>query len=371
MLKRYRIRDYDFKLVIMLIAISVIGIMAIGSAQESVQDKQVMGLVLGVFLMIIISLFDYTALLNLYWGFYILNIVLLLLVEIMGYNAGGAQRWFTIFGIRFQPSELAKILLILFYAQFIMKQRDKFNSFRSLLKMIVLFLPPLFLVYNQPDLSTSIMLIVIFCIMLFVGGLDYRIIAGVLAVVIPSVIIFLTIVLQPDQQLIKDYQQTRILAWLHPSEYVNTEGYQQANSIMAIGSGQLWGKGLNNNIIGSVKNGNFISEPQTDFIFAIIGEELGFVGSCVVILLLFLIALECVMIARRAKDTAGMVICSGMAALVGFQSYLNIAVATGLMPNTGIPLPFVSAGLTSLVSLYIGMGFVLNVRLQGKNTTIK
>ncbi len=370
MLKKYRVRDYDFKLVMMLIAISVIGIMAIGSAQESVQDKQVMGLIMGVFLMIIISLFDYTALLNLYWIFYIGNVILLVLVEFLGSKAGGAQRWFSILGIRFQPSELAKILLILFYAQFIMKQREKLNTFRTLTKMVVLFLP-LGLIYNQPDLSTSIMLIIIFCIMIFIGGLDYRIIAGVLAVVIPCIVIFLMIVLQPDQQLIKEYQQTRILAWLHPSEYVNTEGYQQANSITAIGSGQLWGKGLNNNIIGSVKNGNFISEPQTDFIFAIIGEELGFVGSCAVILLLFLIALECVMIARKAKDTAGMIICSGMAGLVGFQSYMNIAVATGLMPNTGIPLPFVSAGLTSLVSLFIGMGFVLNVRLQGKNNTSK
>lgn len=371
MLKKYRIRDYDFKLVIMLIAISVIGILAIGSAEKSVQDKQIMGLVMGVFLMIIISLFDYTALLNLYWLFYIMNVVLLLLVELMGSKAGGAQRWFSILGIRFQPSELAKILLILFYAQYIMKQKEKLNSFRTLTQIVALFLPPLFLIYHQPDLSTSIMLMVIFCVILFIGGLDYRIIAGVLAVVIPLVVIFLMIVLQPDQKLIKDYQQTRILAWLHPSEYVNTEGYQQANSITAIGSGQLWGKGLNNNIIGSVKNGNFISEPQTDFIFAIIGEELGFAGSCTVILLLFLIALECVMIARKAKDTAGMIICSGMAGLVGFQSYMNIAVATGLMPNTGIPLPFVSAGLTSLVSLFIGMGFVLNVRLQGKNNTSK
>jgi len=369
MLKRYRIRDYDFKLVIMLVAISVIGILAIGSAQKSVQDKQIMGLVLGVFLMIVISLFDYTALLGLYWGFYGLAVALLVLVEFMGSKAGGAQRWFTLFGIRFQPSEIAKILLILFYAQYIMKHKEKLNTFPTLFKMVAYLLPPLFLVYNQPDLSTSIMLMAIFCTVLFIGGLNYRIIAGVLAVVIPSVVIFLMIVLQPDQKLIKEYQQTRILAWLHPAEYINTEGYQQANSIMAIGSGQLWGKGLNNNIIGSVKNGNFISEPQTDFIFAIIGEELGFVGSCAVILLLFFIALECVMIAKRAKDTAGMIICSGMAALVGFQSYLNIAVATGLMPNTGIPLPFVSAGLTSLVSLFIGMGFVLNVRLQGKNNT--
>lgn len=371
MLKRYRVRDYDFKLVMMLIAITVIGILAIGSAQKSIQDKQIVGFILGVFLMIVISLFDYTAFLNLYWVFYVLNLFLLLLVEFMGSKAGGAQRWFTVFGISFQPSELAKILLILFYAQYIMKKKETLNTLPTLSKMVLLLLPPLFLIYHQPDLSTSIMVLIIFCIILFIGGLDYRIIAGVLAVVIPFVVIFLTLVLQPDQQLIKDYQQTRILAWLHPSEYINAEGYQQANSIMAIGSGQLWGKGLNNNVIGSVKNGNFISEPQTDFIFAIIGEELGFAGSCAVILLLFMIALECVMIARRAKDTAGMLICSGMAGLIGFQSFMNIAVATGLMPNTGIPLPFVSAGLTSLVSLFIGMGFVLNVRLQGKNTSLK
>ena len=115
-----------------------------------------------------------------------------------------------------------------------------------------------------------------------------------------------------------------------------------------------------------MNNGNFISEPETDFIFAVIGEEMGFVGSCTVIVLLFLIALECISIARQAKDLSGTIIASGMAAIIGFQSFMNIAVATMIMPNTGIPLPFVSSGLTSLVSLFIGMGFVLNVRLQRK-----
>ena len=117
-------------------------------------------------------------------------------------------------------------------------------------------------------------------------------------------------------------------------------------------------------MISSVKNGNFISEPQTDFIFTVVGEELGFVGGCTVIVLLFLITLECLNVARKAKDIAGTCIASGMAALVGFQSFVNLSVATGLIPNTGVTLPFVSYGMTSLVSLYIGMGFVLNVRLQ-------
>ena len=245
-----------------------------------------------------------------------------------------------------------------------MKHRSTLNTFRTLAMLVFLLFPPLLLIYTQPDLSTSIMIGLIFCVLLFIGGLSYKIIFGVLSVAVPAFIIFLSIVLQPEQDLIKDYQQTRILAWLQPAKYANAEGYQQANAITAIGSGQLFGKGLNNNIIGSVKNGNFISEPETDFIFAIIGEELGFIGSCIVILLMVFITLECIMIARKSKDLAGTLICSGMAALVGFQSFMNISVATGLLPNTGIPLPFVSNGLTSLVSLFIGMGFILNIRLQ-------
>ena len=135
---------------------------------------------------------------------------------------------------------------------------------------------------------------------------------------------------------------------------------------MAIGSGQLWGKGLNNSEATSMKNADFIIEPQTDFIFAVAGEELGFVGCAAIIILLLLIVVECIYIGSRAKDLAGRLICCGMAALIGFQSFVNICVNTGLMPNTGIPLPFVSYGLSSVVSLYIGIGIVLNVGLQSK-----
>ena len=364
MLKKYRVRDYDFKLIIMLIAITVVGILVIGSADRSFQSKQILGFVMGLFLMVVISLFDYSTFLNFYWIIYIGNLVLLLLVEFFGEKSNNAQRWVSIAGIRFQPSETAKILLILFYAQYIMKHKETISSPKTIISMLVLLAPPLLLIYRQPDLSTTIMIALLFCVLLFMGGLSYKIIFGVLAIAVPLFVIFLTLVLQPDQTLLKDYQQTRILAWLNPSEYSTSEGYQQDNSKMAIGSGELFGKGLNNNEISSVKNGNFISEPQTDFIFAIVGEELGFAGGCLVVGLLFLITLECLMIARKAKDIAGVLIAAGMATVIGFQSFMNIGVATGIVPNTGIPLPFVSYGLTSLVSLYIGMGFVLNVRLQ-------
>lgn len=364
MLKKYRVRDYDFKLIIMLIAITVVGILVIGSADRSYQSKQILGFVMGLFLMVVISLFDYSTFLNFYWIIYIGNLVLLLLVEFFGEKSNNAQRWVSIAGIRFQPSETAKILLILLYAQYIMKHKETISSLKTIISMLVLLAPPLLLIYRQPDLSTTIMIALLFCVLLFMGGLSYKIIFGVLAIAVPLFVIFLTLVLQPDQTLLKDYQQTRILAWLNPAEYSTSEGYQQENSKMAIGSGELFGKGLNNNEISSVKNGNFISEPQTDFIFAIVGEELGFAGGCLVVGLLFLITLECLMIARKAKDIAGMLIATGMATVIGFQSFMNIGVATGIVPNTGIPLPFVSYGLTSLVSLYIGMGFVLNVRLQ-------
>ena len=137
---------------------------------------------------------------------------------------------------------------------------------------------------------------------------------------------------------------------------------------MAICSGQLWGKGLNNTTIASVKNGNFLSEESTDFIFAVIGEELGFVGSMVVLGLFLLIIYECLLMARRAKDMGGKLLCTGMAALIGLQSFSNIAVATKLFPNTGLPLPFISYGVSSLLSTYLGVGIILNVGLQRKAT---
>ena len=312
------------------------------------------------------SLFDYSVILRFYWIMYLINIVLLILVKEIGVERGGAQRWVNIFGIQFQPSETAKILLLLFFAQFIMKHKDEMDSIKIIGMCILLFIPPIALIYKQPDMSTSIMVILLFCVILFVGGISWKYIIMVISVAVPAFIIALTLVLQPDQEIIESFQQKRILAWLYPDEYANAEAYQQNNSVIAIGSGMLYGKGYNNNEFSSVKSGNFISEPQTDFIYAVIGEEFGFVGACTVIVLLILIAFECIMVARRAKDIAGTIIAAGVASLVGFQGIINISVATRVIPNTGIPLPFVSYGLTSLVSLYIGVGFVLNVRLQCK-----
>ena len=364
--KPYHLKDVKFGLVISVIAISIIGVMVIGSAKQAVQGRQIIGLVAGVILMIILSMIDYVWLLNFYWILYGINIIALVCVKLFGTNVNGAQRWIDIGVTNFQPSELSKILVVVFFAKFLMNHEDDLNRAATILKAVGLIAPTLILIVLQPDLSTTLSIALVFCAMMYLAGLSYRFIGTLIAILVPVTIIFISIVVQPNQPFLHDYQQKRILAWLEPQKYASDEAYQQNNAIMAIGSGQLTGKGLNNNTTTSVKNGNFISEPQTDFIFAIVGEELGFVGCCIVIGLLLLIVVQCILIGLRAQDLAGRIICCGVAAQIGFQSFINIGVATGILPNTGIPLPFVSYGLTSLISLYMGIGIVLNIGLQPK-----
>ena len=360
----YNIKDYRFSLVILVTILSIIGVFMVRSARPDLTGRQMMGVVLGLAAMLIISLIDYKWVLGLYWPLYGLNLIMLIAVPIFGTEANGAKRWLNLGFTQFQPSDLTKILMILFFARFLMDRKEKINRPMTLLQAVALILPSLILIYEQPNLSTTICIAALFCALIFLGGLTYRYIVPVIAVIVPAVIILLAIAVQPNQPFLEDYQQKRILAWLDPEEYADDGAYQQLNSVMAIGSGQLSGKGYNNDETTSVKNGNFVSEPQTDFIFAISGEELGFVGCCVVIFLLLLIVIDCILIGLKAKDTGGRIICGGVASLIGIQSFINIGVATMVLPNTGLSLPFVSYGLTSLVCFFMGIGFVLNVGLQ-------
>ena len=364
MLKQYHLRDFRLRLVIYVFAITILGILIVGSADAEYQDQQILGMVLGTAVMIVLALIDYRIWMNLYWVIYAVNLALLLAVHFFGESSGGAKRWLNL-GIRFQPSELTKLALILFFAHFFSKYKEEINSWKMIFLSVVLVGIPLFLVYEQPNLSTTLTIAVLFCILIFAGGLSYKIIGGILAVTVPSALIFLTLIMQEGQTILRGYQLDRIMAWLNPSEYADT-AYQQINSIIAIGSGQLYGKGLYNTDPSSVKNSNYIIEPQTDFIFAVAGEELGFIGCAAIILLLVLIVVECLLIGRNAREQEGMILCCGFGGLIAFQSMVNISVATGLMPNTGVTLPFVSYGLTSLVMLYMGIGIVLNVGLQPK-----
>ena len=364
--KRYHLKDYKMNLVTLVLALSILGVFVIGSAEPDNQSRQIVGLVIALTAMVVVSLIDYVWLMDFYWLIYGFVILILGAVLIIGTEVNGATRWINLGFTNFQPSELAKILLILFFAKFIAEHEDDINDKKTLLKYAALCAVPLALIIAEPNLSTTICTALVLCLLIYIGGLSYKFIGTVLVILIPTAIIFLAIVVQPNQPFLQDYQQERILAFLEPEKYADDGAYQQRNSVMAIGSGQLTGKGLNNNTTDSVKNGDFILEPSTDFIFAIVGEELGFIGSCIIIALLLLIVIQCILIGIRSQNLSGRIICCGVGGLIGIQSFINIGVATQLIPNTGVPLPFVSYGLTSLVSLYIGIGLVLNVGLQPK-----
>lgn len=366
MLKQYKLRFYNFRLIFLLLFISSFGVELVGSAKNALRSRQIAGVILGLVIMIILSLMDYSWLLNFQWMMYIFNIVMLLGVRLFGSSANGAARWIDLGFIRFQPTELSKILIILFFARFFLDHEEDLNTFRTLATAVALLAVPLYLVYAQPDLKNTITILVIFSIMIYVAGLSYRIIGGGILILIPLMIIFLSIVIQPDQKLIQDYQRDRIMSFLYPEDDEYSDDVeQQNNSMTAIASGELIGRRLSGKTdTGSVNNGNFVAENQTDFIFAVAGEEFGFIGCTVIVVTLLLISLECIRMSLRAKDIAGKVICCGVGGNVAIQGFINICVATGLGPNTGTPLPFVSYGLTSLVSLFIGMGIVLNVGLQ-------
>ncbi len=365
MLKQYKLRFYNFRLILWLLAVSTIGVLLVGSAMESLQKRQMAGVIFGLVVMLVVSLIDFSWILNFSWILYIFNLLLLLAVRLLGDSANGATRWLDLGFVRFQPTELSKIILILFFAKFFLEHEDDLNTFKTIAQSLVLLAVPLVMIYIQPDLKNTITALFLFCVMIYVAGLSYKVIGGVILIAVPMLLIFLSIVIQPDQHLIKDYQRDRIMSFLYPEdEEYSDDIAQQQNSITAIGSGKLTGKGLKNNDVSSANNGNFVSENQTDFIFAVAGEELGFIGCCTIILLLFLIAFECVRLSLRAKDLSGKIICCGVASVIMFQTFVNIGVATGMMPNTGTPLPFVSYGLSSLVSLYAGLGLALNVGLQ-------
>lgn len=367
--KKYHLKDYNFTLIITVVLLSTIGVLAVGSALPSAQSKQIIGMVLGLIAMVVISLIDFNWMLGFHWIIYALNLFLLLWVEFFGAEYNNAKRWIDLKVITLQPSDFTKIFMVLFFAKFLMDHEHQIKEPKTILKALLLIAPSLYLILTQPNLSNTICLAGIFFVLMYLGGLHYKIVGTVLAVGVSGIIIFLMFLSyaeSADLPFLKGYQLERIMAWRYPEEYATTTGLQQQNSIMAIGSGQLSGKGLNNNSFTSVKNGNFLIESETDFIFAIIGEELGFVGCCIVIFLLLLIIIQCIRIGMKAQNLAGQIICGGVAAMIGIQSFINMGVATGVLPNTGLSLPFVSAGLTSIVCFYMSIGFVLNVGLQPK-----
>ena len=370
MLSEYNFRDYNFKILLSVLALNGVGLMVINSAvggDRSYMNRQLIGLFGGLMIAIILSLISYRFILRFSVLIYLACIGILAAVIVMGQLGGsgtGSQRWIELPVLgRLQPSEFVKIGLIAFFSWFLQRNQERIDQPLILILIAGLAAVPLILIMKQPDLSTSIVIMVFILCQIYIAGISYKWIIGALSVGVPGIVTIVYLAQHNMVPFLRTYQVNRILAFINPEKYADLD-LQQKNSEMAIGSGQLYGKGLFNDTAISVKNGNFLSEEHTDFIFSVIGEELGFVGCMIVLLLYLWFIYECLRMAGKARDMSGKLICTGMAALVGFQAFTNIAVATGVFPNTGLPLPFISYGVSSLVSLYIGVGLVLNVGLQ-------
>lgn len=368
----YNFRLSYFLILIIAAALNLLGIMVVRSASNMDVDIvtfQIIGSVAGFILCLIISLFDYRKLLKFALPAYIAILLLLGAVIVWGGAHHGAGRWIVLPVVgQVQPAEFAKAGLIFCFAAYFNKYADSLNEPRTVFMSCVMFGIPAVLIFIEPNMSTTIIFFVIFVCMYIAAGMSAKLIGifGGFFSMLAGVLYFLfTTGRYENIPFIKDYQKKRILCFFDPT--ADPDAYlQQLNSITAIGSGGFFGKGLYNTDINSVKAGNFLIEEETDFIFAVIGEELGFRGGIAILVLYFLLILVILWIAGRSDDVAGAAICVGVAAWIGFQTFTNIAVATAMFPNTGVTLPFFSKGVSSLVSVYIGLGLVLSVGLQTK-----
>lgn len=365
--KQYDFKRYSIPLIIIVLIMGAIGTYLIRQVQtedENLFVKQLLGLAVGIVGALILSVIDYHFISNFYIVLYIINLVFLVLVKTNGVVHNNAQRWLKIGPIEFQPSELTKIILIIFAAKIFTMLRAKINNFLVLLLVIVSIGLPTYLILTQTNLSTSLVIAFIFVMMIFAAGLSWKIILPIIVLGIPCVMGLFWYIQQDYQILLEPYQQERVLSILNPDEYESTM-FQQDNSVSAIGSGQLHGK-----IFDQVDDRNYdiIPVSESDFIFAVAGEEFGFIGSCILLGLYSIIIYICIKTAKHAPDYMGMLIAVGIASMFTFQVFVNVGVATQLLPNTGIPLPFLSYGLSSLLSGMMGVGIILNIRLQPKKT---
>lgn len=365
--KQYDFKRYNIPLIIIVILMGAIGTYLIKQVQtqdENLFLKQVFGLTLGIAGALILSLIDYHFISSFYIVLYIINLVFLVLVKLIGVEHNNARRWLDLGFFEFQPSELTKIILIIFAAKIYTIFRAKINNVFVLLFATISIGLPTFLILIQTNLSTSLVMLFIFVMMIFAAGLSWKIILPILVIGIPCIMGLFWYIQQDYQVLLRPYQQERVLSILNPEEYESTM-FQQDNSVGAIGSGQLHGKVFDQE---DDRNYDIIPVSESDFIFSVFGEEFGFIGSCFLLGLYSIVIYICIKTARQAPDYMGMLIAVGIASMFTFQVFVNIGVATKLLPNTGIPLPFLSYGLSSLLSGMMGVGMILNIGLQPKRS---
>lgn len=376
--------NLNFKIIIYALILSIIGIFMVHSATQNeavtgmftTTQKQILGMVIGLVLMLILTCIDYHKLIKYSIVFYVISMALLIYVKYINpLNISNANRWMHLPGFgTIQPSEFSKVAVVLMAVFVLIRIQKHINNVLYLIGYFAVTGITVYLIYVEPDLSTSMIIIFALSAMVFVTGISWKWVGGVLGVVAVFVGALLFCIYEPEQKtlnwfiendILQQYQVNRINSYFFPEDYPD-QTRQQLNSVMAIGGGQLLGKGLNNSTYESVKNGNFLSEEQCDFIFAVVGEELGFAGSAFIILIYLLLFIEGLRVAGRSPDLEGKLLASGFVTILLIQCFINMGVAMLLLPNTGTPLPFISAGMSSMISTYIMMGIMLNISMHRK-----
>jgi rod shape determining protein RodA len=366
-LERRPLRHLDPVLIFTAIALALIGILMVYSATHQsllAQDldpavylkKQLVFLGLGAVAAIVAASFDYRFL-KVYAGIlFVASLVLLVLVRTpLGMTVKGSQRWFQIFGFQFAPSEIAKLALIVMLAAFISELRSPDRTLEDVFRATAIAAVPGLLVFLQPDLGTSIVLAAILLGILIVAGARVRHLA-VLALT-ATVLMFGAFQLH----VVRDYQVSRLTAWLDAEGDASGAGYNKLQSEIAIGSGGLTGRGY---LKGPQTNLDFVPEQHTDFIFTVVGEEFGFAGSTVILVLFGVLIWRAFRIALLSKDPFGTYLAAGIGSMFALQMFVNVGMTLGIMPITGIPLPFVSYGGSSLLTNAIAVGMLLNVHMR-------
>ncbi len=365
MINRKNIENFDFQLLLAIILISVIGIAIIYSASASKHGTyylvmQSIWLIVGLFVMAVVIFFDYRDFKGIVYLIYGANLALLLFVIFFGASSKGAQRWIDLGFFRLQPSEFAKVAVIITLAWLMSRDDIKTDSIFDLVKPGVHVGIPMALIFLQPDLGTSLVFVAITLAMVFVAGLKWKhlLLLGSAG----SAVAFLGF-----HFVLQDYQKVRLIVFRDPYKYALGAGFQIIQSKIAIGSGGIWGKGFR---AGTQSDLNFVPEAHTDFVFSVIGEQFGLIGSAIVLILFLFIIYRVIHIAMESSDAFGTYICVGVAALLAFQVLVNVGMTLSIMPVTGLPLPFITYGGSTFMSTMLAMGLVLNVGLRRDSKTI-
>lgn len=369
-IERRYLKRIDWAILLILVALAAYSYIGISgaNAQFGEEKKQLIWYAIGFGAMFAVLLFDYKWIGQLAYGLYGFGIVLLVLVLLFGTETNGAVSWFAFGPVKIQPSEFMKIFLILALARYLTSREEEgdapLQSASGLLGVFGLVALPIVLILMQPDLGTALVFCGILLSVLLVGGAPLRVFSllGLIGATGFGLLAFLY-AFHSDVffKIVKPYQFERILAWLNPDYDPLGSGFQLKQSLIAIGSGQLFGRGLNG---PTQARYGWVPEGQTDFVFTVIAERLGFLGASVLILLFFLLIYRLVRIGMTCKDPFGAYIVAGIVGMYVFQVFENIGMTIQLMPITGIPLPFLSYGGSSLLTNLVTIGLVLNIHMR-------